>query len=249
MKNDVALMPSKFNSKNLVTLNYDNKEINFNEDGWFNATAAAAIYGKRPVDWLALDTTKEYINILSDILKCENSSHLKTTKVRSEDSSLLKVKRGGKGKSDSTWFHTKLVVPFARWLDVKFAIWCDCEIDKIIRGTHPHFDWKRVRHETTSSYKVMSAVLQLVRQNNGKQTQFFHYANEAKLINWAITGEFKPLDRDSLNYEELDLLAKLEERNAVLVGCGLGREDRKLALSKFVSEFKYPIMIDVEANA
>ncbi len=89
----------------------------------------------------------------------------------------------------------------------------------------------------------MNAVLQLVRQNNGKQTQFFHYANEAKLINWAITGEFKPLDRDGLNHEELDLLAKLEERNAVLVGCGLGREDRKLALSKFVSDYKAPACV------
>jgi hypothetical protein len=88
----------------------------------------------------------------------------------------------------------------------------------------------------------MSAVVQLVRQNNGKSTAFFHYANEAKLVNWVITGEFKPLDRDSLAYEELDLLAKLEERNAVLVGCGLCRDERKMALSKFVSEFKAPIV-------
>jgi len=115
------------------------------------------------------------------------------------------------------------------------------ESDNLIRGTHPHFDWKRVRHEASSSNKVMNAVLQLVRQNDGKATQFFHYANEAKLINWAITGEFKPLDRNSLNNEELTLLAKLEERNAVLVGCGLTREFRKSALSKFVSDMNMPI--------
>jgi hypothetical protein len=235
VKKESTLTSSCFNKQNLIAISYDDKEISFSEGGWFNATAAAAYFGKRVADWIENKDTQNYILILSETLEVPKKA-------------LLKVKRGGKGKSDATWFHPKLAVPFARWLDVKFAIWCDCEIDKLIRGNHPRFDWKRVRHEATSSYKVMNAVLQLVRQNNGKPTQFFHYANEAKLVNWAITGEFKPLDRDSLNHEELDLLAKLEERNAVLVGCGLGREDRKLALSKFASEFKYPIMIQTETN-
>ena len=217
----------------MITLDYSGIGINFTEDGWFNATSAATHFGKRPVDWLSLDSTKEYISTLAELFNCEESSLLKT--------------KAGRFKG-GTWFHPRLAVPFARWLDIRFAIWCDIQIDNLIRGTHPHFDWKRIRHEASSSYKVMNAVLQLVRQNNGKTTQFFHYANEAKLVNWAITGEFKPLDRDSLNHEELDLLAKLEERNAVLVGCGLGREDRKLALSKFASEFKYPIMIQTETN-
>lgn len=215
-----------FTQKNLIALNYNDFEIRLNEDGWFNATVAASHFGKNPNDWLRLPATQEYLEAFER----------KYGKI-----SYLKTKRGNNG---GTWLHPKLAVRFAQWLDIDFALWCDDQIDRLIRGNHPHFDWKRIRHEATSSYKVMNAVLQLVRQNNGKPTQFFHYANEAKLINWAITGEFKPLDRDSLCNEELDLLAKLEERNTVLVGCGLCREERKIALSKFVSDFKTPVMIN-----
>lgn len=31
------------------------------ENGWFNATSAAKIFGKRPYHWLELDETKEYL--------------------------------------------------------------------------------------------------------------------------------------------------------------------------------------------
>ena len=237
------MKPIGLKKQELILLDYDGIEVRLNEDGWFNATIASAKFNKRPNDWLFLDSTKEYIDALMRFLDFPDRTCL--IKTKSGRPSLITRNPGNYG----TWFHPKLAVPFARWLDVNFAIWCDIQIDKIVKGTHPHFDWKRVRHEATSSYKVMNAVLQLVRQNNGKPTQFFHYANEAKLVNWAITGEFKPLDRDGLNHEELDLLAKLEERNAVLVGCGLNREDRKLALSKFATEFKCPIMIESDANA
>lgn len=125
----------------LVDLTYQGLTVAFNEDGWFNATAAAMHYEKRPVDWLALDSTQEYIATLCDLL-------------RSEKSSLLKVKRGGRGASDATWFHPKLAVPFARWLDVRFAIWCDIQIDGLLKGQHPHFDWKRLRHEQQPFYAL-----------------------------------------------------------------------------------------------
>jgi len=217
--------------KDLVPLNYQGTEISFTEDGWFNATNAADLYKKRPVDWLKLKETKDYISRLCEYHKVQENHFIRT-------------KRGK--NIGGTWFHQRLAVPFARWCDVDFSIWCDEQLDAILRGTHPHYDWKRIRNEASSSFKVMNAVLQLVRQNEGKVTQFFHYANESKLINWALTGEFKPLDRDGLNNEELTLLAKLEERNAVLVGCGLSREERKMALSKFVSDSNIPIMIKGE---
>ena len=47
-----------------------------------------------------------------------------------------------------------------------------------------------------------------------------HYANEAKLVSWALTGEFKPVDREQLTGADLDMLAKLEELNALLIGQG-----------------------------
>ena len=134
--------------------------------------------------------------------------------------------------------HPRLGVPFARWLDVRFGVWCDDLIYKILSGNHPHYDWKKLRHEASSSFKVMNAVLQLQRQNVGKLTAAHHYQNEAKLINWALFGKFEGIDRESLSVGDLDLLAKLEERNTVMLGVGLDRDVRKIALQKFVSEQK-----------
>ena len=58
--------------------------------------------------------------------------------------------------------------------------------------------------------------------------------NEAKLVNWAITGEFKGLDRECLSHNEIDLLNKLQARNAVLIGAGMIREQRKDSLHLMV---------------
>lgn len=242
----------KFSETNLVKLEYDGIEVRFSEDGWFNATNSASRFGKRVNDFISLPSTKEYLSVLEEIdnpntnksgITDQDGESLNTRKVGDyspEKSRFVKAKRGQNG---GTWFHPALAVAFARWLDVRFAIWCDKQIRELLEGTHPHYDWKRVRHEATSSFKVMNAVLQLIRQNQEKKTQHFHYANEAKLVNWALTGEFKKLDRDLLASEELDMLAKLEERNAVMLGVGLDREERKLALSKFVCECSAPAMI------
>ena len=199
---------------------YQGHTIQFNDAGWFNATAAAQKFGKRPVDWLALDSTQEYIAALCEILKCEKSS-------------LLKTKRGNHG---GTWMHPKLGITFARWLDVRFAVWCDTQIETIIHGEPEQNDWHRLRHEAASSYKVMSDVLMESRADAGKDTKPYHYANEAKLVNWAMTGEYAPLDRAGLNGEDLNILAKLEARNAVLLAKGASRDLRRELLQASVEQ-------------
>jgi hypothetical protein len=204
----------------LVKAEYQGLAVAFTEDAWFNATAVAERFGKRPVDWLNQDGTKEYISALAALLKCEPKS-------------LLKTKRGNNG---GTWMHPRLGVPFARWLDVAFGVWCDEQIYQILTNTHQHYDWKRLRHEATSSYKVMNQILQMTRERLGKTCAPHHYSNEARCINWALTGEFGKLDRDGLSPGDLDLLAKLENMNTVLIGCGMSYDDRKKELERYASE-------------
>ena len=52
-------------STNLIVKDYDNSgnilKVSFTTDAYFNATAVAKAFGKRPYDWLELDVTKEYI--------------------------------------------------------------------------------------------------------------------------------------------------------------------------------------------
>ena len=45
------------------------------------------------------------------------------------DTEFVEKKRGRTG---GTWAHPKLAVFFARWLDVKFAVFCDMVIDDIL---------------------------------------------------------------------------------------------------------------------
>jgi hypothetical protein len=202
----------------LIQSEYEGLSVSFTEDGWFNATDAASKFGKLPNDWLRLPATQEYLAAL--VRKYGEIPYFKT-------------KRGQNG---GTWLHPKLGVLFARWLDIDFAVWCDEQIDNLLRGTHAHYNWKRARSEAASSFKVMNAVLQLVRQDKGKVTASHHFSNEARMINWALTGEFRGLERDTLSDGDLVLLAKLEERNAVLIGCGMDYAERKPLLERLVAQ-------------
>jgi hypothetical protein len=199
----------------IVHVDFQGHDITFQEDGWFNATAAAAQFDKRPNDWLALASTQEYLAALD--------ADSNTGKI----GIWVRVKKGGVG---GTWLHPDLAVQFARWLDVRFAIWCDRQIRALLTGSHPHFDQRRLRHEAAASYKVMSQMLQLEREEQGKPTAPYHYANEAKLVNWAVAGEFAPLDREQLSIDDLTLLSKVEQRNTLLLARGMPREDRKAIL-------------------
>lgn len=204
----------------LIKADFDGAPIQFNDDGWFNATIAAERFGKRVDNWLRTKEAQEYIDAL-------NTSHSRDLNTRNSGD-LTKTKRG---KNGGTWLHPKLAIVFARWCSVEFAIWCDEQIDKIIHGDKNSIDWELLRHASKSSNKVANDIIKLTRKELGKETQHFHYANEAKLVNHALTGEFKSIDRDSLSAQNLDLLAKLESRNAVLIARGVDRETRKEILS------------------
>lgn len=201
----------------IIQADFNGQAMHFTTDAWFNATEAAEKYGKRPVDWLNQDGTREYIATLADMLKCEPGS-------------LLKTKRGNNG---GTWMHPKLAVAFSRWLDTRLAIWCDMQIDGLIRGTAQPEDWRKFRIEASSRFKGVCEMLSLTRQADGKNTARHHYINEAKLINWAFAGSFAPIERDRLSAKELRLLERMEAQDMVLLGRGIPYEERKAALLIF----------------
>lgn len=201
----------------IIKADFDGSVVTLNSDGWINATAIADAHGKRVGDWVDLPSTREYVERLNTRLS----------------GNLIQAKRGRNG---GTWLHPKLAVMFARWISVDFAIWCDEQIDEIIHGKLETNDWDKLRHQAASSYKVMSAILDSRRQLDGKETKQFHYANEAKLVNWALIGEYKALDRESLSGQDLDLLAKLESLNSVMISDSMSRDDRRERLAGVVAK-------------
>lgn len=206
----------------IIVADYHGLSVSFTDDGWFNATAVAERFSKRVDNWLRLDEAQQYMRALA-----EESN---TSEVRD----LVRSKRGQGG---GTWLHPDLAVVFARWLDVKFAIWCDRQIRGLITGAHPFHDQKRLRHEAAASFKVMCQILQLSRDAQGKKSAPHHFSNEARLVNWAASGEFQAINRDSLSATALDLLAKLEEKNAVLIGLSVPYENRKKQLHDFAQQW------------
>ena len=215
----------------LIKADFDGHAMQFNDSCWFNATAAADKFGKRVQHWLDNKETQEYI---------EKLNHRLSGDLNAAPAGIIKTK---KGRNGGTWLHPKLAVAFARWLSVDFSIWCDEQIDKIIHGERESVDWGMLRHASKSSNKVANEILQMVRSEQGKETKSFHYANEAKLVNFALTGKFEPIDRDKLSADDLDLLASLENRNSVLIGRDVDRETRKEVLLQMATTHRTRISL------
>ncbi|MDE9478724.1 KilA-N domain-containing protein [Xenorhabdus bovienii] len=108
----------------IIPMEYDKQLFPFNNDGWVNATFAAQHFGKRTLDWLRLDSTKEYAKEIGEEIDIESINS------KGEISHLLvDVKKGRHG---GTWIHPELVIEFARWLSPKFARACDRHIKNML---------------------------------------------------------------------------------------------------------------------
>lgn len=120
----------------LITLEYDGMPVDFTGEAWFNATKVAEKFGKEPYEWLRSPDTVAYLAALERKHGGDGQKLSKPGKSR-----FVLTRRGGRVADMGTWMHPKLGVPFARWLDVDFAIWCDEQIEAILRGRIA--DWRR----------------------------------------------------------------------------------------------------------
>lgn len=99
----------------IIKQDFEGHLYSFNDAGWFNATEAAKRFGQKAHEWLRLPGTVSYLAAFKR--KYGNIPH-------------LQARRGVGG---GTWLHPKLAVRFAQWLSDDFAVWCDEQIDGIMR--------------------------------------------------------------------------------------------------------------------
>ena len=235
----------------IIQADFNGQAMHFTTDAWFNATKAAAHFGKEPGDWLRQRETVEYLSVLaayqgnSGFVEELNSINALPSTSAASQAKLLKLsklsgyvrtKAGSPANGGGTWLHPKLAVRFAQWLDVRFAIWCDMQIDGLIRGHAGMDDWHAARIEAASRFRGVCDMLNLSRQADGKTTARHHYSNEALLINEVLTGQRRALDRNSLSKTDLRLLELLEAQDMVLLGRGMSYDERKQALQTFAQE-------------
>ena len=105
-------------AKGVVVRDYNGMSFKFRQDGYFNMTHAAKHFGKEVKHFNRLPSTIEYIESLS----------------KGVNISPLELVQSHAGRYGGTWAHPKLAVFFARWLDVKFAVFCGMVIDDLIGG-------------------------------------------------------------------------------------------------------------------
>lgn len=102
----------------LLSHTYNGLPITFREDGYINMTKAAQQFGKDVREFMKNAGTKEYMKALEKMMGIPLNIQKDSTK----------------GRNGATYGHPKLAVFFARWLDVRFAVWCDLMIDNILKG-------------------------------------------------------------------------------------------------------------------
>ncbi|MDF0729205.1 KilA-N domain-containing protein [Pseudomonas entomophila] len=205
----------------IIPFDYDGQVVRFNADGWIHATEAAARFGKEPHEWLRLPDTERYLEGLQR--RYGEIPYVKTSRARAD--------RGG-----GTWLHPKLAVKFARWLSVDFEIWCDEQIDALLRGEQG--SWQQARLQSAVGYRGLCDALAIACEERGKAPQRHHFINEARLINHVITGQFAGRDRDQLSAQELLLVSLIEIRDVLLIGQGKDFDARKKALLRYIQSLR-----------
>ena len=106
--------------KNSIVKEYLGNRIEFKMvDGhvYANANQMANGFGgsQKLADWKRSENTKRYMEAL-------NKNKLWKNSIISEE-----------GRNGGTWIHEKLVLNFARYLNVEFELWCDEQIATLLR--------------------------------------------------------------------------------------------------------------------
>ena len=189
---------------------------------FFNATEMAKNFNKRANDFIRLDSTQEYIEVIIS----ESGNGI----TRYED--LSTTKQGG--KYQGTWLHKELAFEFAGWCSAMFRRklhkWAESRIEK-------EHDWQRKRLEAKTGFLPLTNAI----EQNHNPAKFYHFSTECNLINNIVLGmtakafkEKHEVDnvRDSLDASQLADLNQLQIIDTGLIAIGMSYNDRKENLTR-----------------
>lgn len=165
----------------IQSFSFNDVQVSFSQDAFLNATEIAKQFGKRINNYLRCERTIEYISALSETLKSVT-----------EQNQLVIVKKGGKAQEQGTWLHPKLAIDFARWLNPKFAVWCDMQIENILKG-----QIEQVKHSDSHQHKQPFNIKDYLNQ---KSNQVMDYVHSLEHIVFNATGKYpqRPFNKDEI---------------------------------------------------
>ena len=193
-----------------------NETIRVNENGYICLTDLNKYYPtKRIRDWEGLKTTKEFLSTVEEFLNSEDSRSLE----------LIKKQRGR--YDGGTYAHELVAFEFATWLSPEFKLKVFLDYQN---GTQQKENWNIKRILASFNYKLMSKAV----EGDHEEPKFYHYSNEAIMLNRIVFGKHEKTIRDTATEKQLDLIAKLEGHNATLIGIGMDFQQRKEKLRLLV---------------
>jgi len=135
----------------VIHFDYEGNPVSFSMGSTLmvNATEMAKTFNKRVPEWTRLQSTKDFLDELwtfrsngesgvqkmhYDIEKYNDEGLTHILKCLDKDLHLIITSSGG--KNQGTWMHRDVAIEFARWLNPKFAIWCNDRIFELLTKGH-----------------------------------------------------------------------------------------------------------------
>lgn len=174
----------------------------------------------KPSYWLSNQLTKELI-----------------AEISSDGGIPLSVVRGG--LNQGTYVCKELVYAYAMWINAKFHLHVIRTFDEVIQQDYQR---QRLRELAKVEYKPMTDAIKFEKEHQGKDVKYFHFSNEADLINRIALGmtsaKFKVFHkigktesiRDYLTPCQIKCITDLQRANTAFIQLGMEFEERKLKL-------------------
>lgn len=202
-----------------------NVAVSMNKDGMYSLNdfhkAAGGEEKDKPSLWIRGDKVKELIAEYS----------------QSTDSSLaISVVKGG--KNPGIYACEDLVYVYAAWISVKFQ---KLVFDTFKAAIHEEYQRRAIRENAREGYKDLSKAL---KEYKGEKIKWYHYANEADMINLIVLGctakDFRKthnlkdneLLRDHLNKFQIETIEQLQRMDEQLINLDFNLKQRKEYLEK-----------------
>ncbi len=243
----------------LIQLN--DLSIRVSDDDYLSLTDMVKSFPEKRIDnWLQNQSTLDFIEAFEEmynpdfniLLFKEIKKQWSTLSIKKLSNCNLISIRSSAGRYGDTKAHKDIAFEFAMWLDTKFKLWVVREFQRLKDIERDLFTQKQcqehLRKDIALEYSRMSKALEDIRLYNDKETLFYHYTNEANMINKLVCGmsskECKELHGDTpRNFftEKSQYFFELEMMNTSLILQGMSFEERKKELSSLL--VKLPVIV------
>jgi hypothetical protein len=201
----------------IITKIYQEIDVLFSLDEtvYINATKVAKNFKtskgnpKDVNEWLNSKPTKDYLKAL-ETAKPEIFGYGK----------LVITRKGGNNHNlMGTWIHKKLIIAFARWLSPDFAVWCDQQIEEILKfqNSQPNQSVKTSQNFDIKSYTQQNKdLIELIKLINSENAITLHYLDKlTQTLNLKSPLELLGIDLNSYYFIPTEL-GKFLNKSAVV---------------------------------